>query len=206
MAGGSGSKLFNLGKGIEKPDTPQHRYHCTPPSHNSSKHDEHPVPQYLLPPIYRLSKLLVLNPERNHERWRTRLVSSLRSRALFSRNENEMQSRNKNKMRTTSPLPTRAASSLRTRADPRGPFANSLNLTMGPNTNQPTYQPTNQPTNQPTTQPPNHPLYQLQHHPNSSWNHPGAGLLSLKDVMQVEKGVLLPNLNFCAKICNTVPS
>ena len=153
MAGGSGSKLFNLGKGIEKPDTPQHRYHCTPPSHNSSKHDEHPVPQYLLPPIYRLSNILNPNPERNqgrdllargnHERWRTRLVSSLRSRALFSRNENEMRSRNKNKMRTTSPLPTRAASSLRTRADPRGPFANSLNLTMGPNTNQPTYQPTN---------------------------------------------------------------
>ena len=200
VAGGSGSKLFNLIKGIEIPDTPQHRSHCTPPSHNSSRHDEHPVPQHLLPTICRLSGLLLdphpqgNHPSGNHERWPTRLASSVRSRAAFSKNENT----NEKQMRLTSSLPTRAASSLQTQADPCGPLPDHLKLKMGLITKQPF--------NQPTTQPPNHPLYQLQYHPNSSWNRPGAGQLSLKEVMQVEKGVLQLNLNFCEKICATVPS
>ena len=171
VAGGSGSKLFNLIKGIEIPDTPQHRSHCTPPSHNSSRHDEHPVPQHQLP-ICRLASLEP-HPQGNHERWQTRLASAVRSRAAFSRNENK----NEKQRRLTSSLPTRAASSLQTQADPRGPLPDHLKLKMGLITKKPTNQPTNQPTN--------HPLYQLQYHPNSSWNRPGAGQLSLKEVMQV---------------------
>ena len=136
VAGGSGSKFFNLTKGIENLTTPQHRTHCTPPPHNSSKHDKHPVPQYLLPSISRLTKLLDLHPRGNHERYKTRLISSLQTRAPFSRN------------------PTRLAidSSLRTRADPRGPFANVSTPPMGPHVNQPSNQPTNHPTVQPTNQ------------------------------------------------------
>ena len=135
VTGGSGSKFLNLAKGIEKRTTPQHRTHCTPPPHNSSKHDEHPVTQYLLPSykynlpaISRLSKLLHSHPRGNHERWETRLISSLRTQTPFSIN-----------------------SSLQPRADHRGPFANVLTSPMGPQVNQPPNQPTTQPTNHPTT-------------------------------------------------------
>ena len=84
MAGGLGSKIINLTKGIENQTTPQHRTHCTPP-HNSRKHGEHPVPQSVLPLIPRLVKLL--KPRRDHRANKTRqpIASSLRTQAFFEK-------------------------------------------------------------------------------------------------------------------------
>ena len=205
VAGGSGSKLFNLIKGIEIPDTPQHRSHCTPPSHNSSRHDEHPVPQHLLPTICRLSGLL-LDPHPqgnhltgNHERWQTRLASSVRSRAAFSRNENT----NEKQMRLTSSLPTRAASSLQTQADPRGPLPDHLKLKMGLITKKPFNQPTNQPTNHPTTQPP---IIPTPVPSKLKLESPRGGTTVLKRGNAGVKGGIAAEFEFLRKNCATVPS
>ena len=45
---GPGRKILNLIKRIEIEPALQHRSHCTP-SRNSREHDEHPVPQHILP-------------------------------------------------------------------------------------------------------------------------------------------------------------